>query len=172
MKTHLSHSHRLCSHTWKPPHSRCHLLHSDLPRILGYECPSTPIKRSDCTCQAWFSSCGCFSSRLSQISITIFTLVASGQFIERHGSFQVTLPAHTMDGAYPDHWWWKPSDYRSTMALARGGQASTESDDIGAHRLCPSHQCTEDHHWSRYHHILSFIPRVRVNETVWWILTS
>ena len=53
---------------------------------------------------------------------------------------QISRPGHQLDGGDAAHRLSIPSGDRISQDLAPGGQFSTASGDVGAHRLCPSHQ--------------------------------
>ena len=144
----ISFSHLLCSHTWNP-HSTWHLLHSDLPRT--HSDMHAYIK-------AWFAHVnhdfanfqGTFS-----VSLTSREINCSGgsnisrTFSVQHGSMQLSGPEHQLDGGDAAHWWTIPSDDRISLDLQPHRQSSFESGDVGAHRLCPTHQSAQDHFRAR-----------------------
>ena len=87
------------------------------------------------------------------VSLTLQVSISSGgsYHIKQHGSMQLSRPEHQLDGRDAAHWWSIPSGDRISLDLAPGGQSSTDSGDVGAHRLCPTHQSAQDHCSDRYH---------------------
>ena len=69
-----------------------------------------------------------------------------------HGSLQLSRPEHQLDFGDASHWWSIPSVHRISLDVAPGGQPSTDSGDVGAHRLCPTYQSGQVHLRARYHH--------------------
>ena len=53
-----------------------------------------------------------------------------------------------------DEWWSMPSHDRISLDLTLGVQAFTESREAGGHRLCPTLQSAQDHHFAIYNHRL------------------
>ena len=75
-----------------------------------------------------------------------------------HGSLQISRTEHQLDGGDAAHWWSIPSDDRISLHLKPHRQSSSEPGDVGAHRLCPTHQSAQDQCAARYH--LSFSVRL------------
>ena len=90
--------------------------------------------------------------------------------IEHHGTKQLSLPEHQLDGGHAAQWWSIPSDVRITLDLPPYRQSSSETGDGGTHRLYSTHQSAPDRFAARYHH-LSFVTQHLLDVTWCCILT-
>ena len=93
------------------------------------------------------------SPSLSHLKIKF--ALADSSSLEHHGSMQLSRPQHQLDCGDAAHWRTIPSDDRISLDLAPGGEYSTDSADVGTHRLCPTHQsaqvqCSLRHHLSLF----------------------